>query len=152
MKIITAKTLLTVACLLLFGASALHGETLDSLKKTYSGITTVQAHFRQQIFVSALKRQREMEGDFFYKRGRDFVWRYTVPKKRYSCTTGRPSGRQRPTSPTSRRTRLTGRSWRAASSTSWTTWRASIRSSTLKGRSGKTTWRCWSLLPKKKAC
>ncbi len=82
MRTITAKTLLTVACLLLFGASSLHGETLDSLKKTYSGITTVQAHFRQQINVSALKRQREMEGDFFYKRGRGFVWRYSVPKEK----------------------------------------------------------------------
>ena len=69
-------------CLVLPGVGALRAETLDSLKRTYSGLNTVEAHFRQEIFLTSLKRQRRMEGDFFYKRGKGFLWRYTAPKEK----------------------------------------------------------------------
>jgi outer membrane lipoprotein-sorting protein len=85
MKGATPKAVLAAACLsclLFFGAVVLRGETLDSLKKTYGGINTVEAHFRQQIFLTALKRQRQMEGDFFYKRTKGFLWRYTAPREK----------------------------------------------------------------------
>ena len=57
-------------------------ETLDALKKTYGGITSVEAHFHQRILIKALKREREMEGDFFYKRSKGFLWKYTAPKEK----------------------------------------------------------------------
>ena len=57
-------------------------ETLDALKKTYAEITTVEAHFHQKILIKALKREREMDGDFFYKRSKGFLWRYTSPKEK----------------------------------------------------------------------
>ena len=40
----------------------------------------MEAHFRQKILIKALKREREMEGDFFYKRSKGFLWKYTAPK------------------------------------------------------------------------
>jgi chaperone LolA len=61
-------------------AGLAHADMLDSIKKTYSGIDTVEARFDQKITMSALKRQREGAGEFFYKRGKGFLWRYTVPK------------------------------------------------------------------------
>ncbi len=63
-------------------AGAAHADMLDSIKKTYSGINTVEARFNQKITMSALKRQREGAGEFFYKRGKGFLWRYTAPKER----------------------------------------------------------------------
>ena len=57
-------------------------ETLDALKKTYAEITTVEAHFHQKIMIKALKREREMEGVFFYKRSKGFLWKYTAPKEK----------------------------------------------------------------------
>jgi chaperone LolA len=59
-----------------------HAEQLDAIKKTYSEIKTVEAQFQQKIFISALKRQREMKGEFFYKRGKGFLWKYTVPTEK----------------------------------------------------------------------
>jgi chaperone LolA len=74
---------LTLAVLALVGlAGAARAETLDALKKTYAEITTVEAHFHQSILIKALKREREMEGDFFYKRSKGFLWRYTAPKEK----------------------------------------------------------------------
>jgi len=74
---------LTLAVLALVGlAGAARAETLDDLKKTYAEITTVEAHFHQSILIKALKREREMEGDFFYKRSKGFLWRYTAPKEK----------------------------------------------------------------------
>jgi chaperone LolA len=55
---------------------------LDSLKKTYSGINSVEARFLQKITLSALKRQREAKGEFFYKRGKGFLWKYTAPDEK----------------------------------------------------------------------
>ena len=72
-----------VACLLgaVVAVSAARADTLDSIKKTYSAITTVEARFQQKIALSALKRTREAKGEFYYKRGRGFLWKYTAPKE-----------------------------------------------------------------------
>jgi len=70
-----------VALLWITGVAA-HADMLDSIKKTYSEINTVEARFSQKITMSALKRQREGAGEFFYKRGKGFLWRYTAPKAR----------------------------------------------------------------------
>ncbi len=76
-------TMMTLALLVLVGtAGAARAETLDALKKTYAEIATVEARFHQSILIKALKREREMEGDFFYKRSKGFLWRYTVPKEK----------------------------------------------------------------------
>jgi chaperone LolA len=55
----------------------------DELKKTYGGISTLDAGFQQKIFISNIKKTREFNGEFFYKRGKGFLWRYTKPKEKY---------------------------------------------------------------------
>jgi chaperone LolA len=65
-----------------FAASAAGADVLDSLKKTYSTINTVELRFNQRITMSALKRQREAKGQFFYKRGKGFLWKYTAPTEK----------------------------------------------------------------------
>ena len=57
-------------------------EALDALEKTYAQIASVDAHFHQTILIKALKREREMEGDFYYKRSKGFLWKYTAPKEK----------------------------------------------------------------------
>jgi chaperone LolA len=75
--------MISLAVLVLMGfADAAHAETLDALKKTYAEITTIEAHFHQRILIKALKREREMEGDFIYKRSKGFLWNYTAPKEK----------------------------------------------------------------------
>jgi len=63
-------------------ASAAQGDALDSIKKTYAAITTVEARFQQKISLSALKRTREAKGEFYYKRDRGFLWKYSAPKEK----------------------------------------------------------------------
>jgi chaperone LolA len=71
---------LLAAIVLLLEASTVSGaDQLDPIKKTYAEIQTVHAKFQQKIVISALKRQRELKGEFFYKRGKGFLWRYTAP-------------------------------------------------------------------------
>jgi len=74
----------TVAGFLFAGVaiSAARADTLDSMKKTYSAINTVEARFEQTILLSALKRTREAKGEFYYKRNRGFLWKYTFPKEK----------------------------------------------------------------------
>ena len=55
----------------------------DSLKKTYAGINTLEAKFHQSLFIENIKKAREFDGEFFYKRGKGFLWRYTKPKAKY---------------------------------------------------------------------
>jgi chaperone LolA len=55
----------------------------DELKKTYGGISTLDAGFQQKIYISNIKKTREFNGEFFYKRGKGFLWRYTKPKEKY---------------------------------------------------------------------
>jgi len=52
----------------------------DSLKKTYAGINSLETSFRQKIFVSGIKKIREFDGEFSFKRQKGFLWKYTKPK------------------------------------------------------------------------
>ncbi|MBA4418234.1 MAG: hypothetical protein C0392_10045 [Syntrophus sp. (in: bacteria)] len=52
----------------------------EGIKKTYSEIVTMEARFHQTIFIASLKKERESDGEFFYKRQKGFLWRYKVPK------------------------------------------------------------------------
>jgi chaperone LolA len=52
-------------------------------KKTYGGISTLDASFQQKIYILNIKKTREFNGEFFYKRGKGFLWRYTKPKEKY---------------------------------------------------------------------
>lgn len=61
----------------------------DSLKKTYAQINTLEARFHQIIFISSLKKEREFDGEFYYKRQRGFLWRYKTPKVKYFLYDGR---------------------------------------------------------------
>ncbi len=63
--------------------SAAKGETgspFDSIKKTYAGITALEASFHQKIFVSGIKKIRDFDGNFYFKRHKGFLWKYTKPK------------------------------------------------------------------------
>ena len=64
-------------------ALTLYASNIEDIKKTYSAIITFETGFTQKIFISSLKKEREFEGDFFYKRGKGFLWRYKKPKGRY---------------------------------------------------------------------
>jgi len=74
--------LLMWAAAILFQAAPAHADAVDNLKKTYAGIETVEARFNQKILISTLKRERESKGDFYYKRGKGFLWRYTSPSRK----------------------------------------------------------------------
>ncbi len=54
--------------------------SFEGIKKTYSEIRTLEARFHQTIFIASLKKERESEGEFLYKRQRGFLWRYKTPK------------------------------------------------------------------------
>jgi len=56
---------------------------LDSVKKAYAGINTLEARFHQKLFIENIKKTREFDGEFSYKRGKGFLWRYTSPKAKY---------------------------------------------------------------------
>jgi chaperone LolA len=72
--------LLLALCALLATYQAHAANELDSIKKTYSQITTVEAQFQQRIFITALKKERQMKGEFYYKRSKGFLWKYTTPR------------------------------------------------------------------------
>ncbi|MCK9228307.1 MAG: outer membrane lipoprotein carrier protein LolA [Syntrophorhabdaceae bacterium] len=61
----------------------------DSLKKTYAGINSLEASFHQKIFVSGIKKMRDFDGDFFFKRHKGFLWKYTRPKGKTFLYDGR---------------------------------------------------------------
>lgn len=62
------------------GAESSMSSPFESLKKTYSAINTLEASFHQKIFVAGIRKTRETEGVFFFKRGKGFLWQYTKPK------------------------------------------------------------------------
>ncbi len=66
----------------LFQAAPARADAVDMLKKTYAGIQTVEARFNQKILISTLKRERESKGEFYYKRGKGFLWKYTSPSRK----------------------------------------------------------------------
>ena len=60
----------------------------------------MEARFAQKITLSALKRQREAKGEFFYKRGKGFLWKYTAPDEKVFLYDGKvlwQSEEERPT-------------------------------------------------------
>jgi outer membrane lipoprotein carrier protein len=67
---------------ILFQAAPAQADAIDMLKKTYAGIQTVEAQFTQKIVISTLKRERESKGEFYYKRGKGFLWKYTGPSRK----------------------------------------------------------------------
>jgi chaperone LolA len=62
--------------------AACAADEFDSIKKTYSQITTVDARFQQKIFITSLKRERQTQGQFYYRRGKGFLWKYTAPREK----------------------------------------------------------------------
>ncbi len=55
----------------------------EALKKTYGQINSMEARFHQRIFISSIKKEREFDGEFYYKRGKGFLWQYKTPKVKY---------------------------------------------------------------------
>jgi outer membrane lipoprotein-sorting protein len=49
----------------------------------------MQATFHQKIYIAGLKKGREFDGEFFYKRQRGFLWRYNKPKVKYFLYDGK---------------------------------------------------------------
>jgi chaperone LolA len=76
------KTILYIIILmvapLLCGASG-----FDSVKKAYAGINALEANFHQKLFIENIKKARDFDGEFSYKRGKGFLWRYTKQKAKY---------------------------------------------------------------------
>ena len=68
------------------------GDAIDMLKKTYAGIQTVEARFNQKISIATLKRERESKGEFYYKRGKGFLWKYSAPAPKVFLYDGRAIG------------------------------------------------------------
>jgi len=66
-----------------------YASPFDSLKKTYSEIVTLEAKFHQILFISSLNKEREFSGEFYYKRQKGFLWKYTKPKQKYFLYDGR---------------------------------------------------------------
>ncbi len=60
-----------------------HASPFDGLKKTYSGVNSLEAAFHQKIFIASLKKERTFEGDFYYKRHKGFLWKYRTPKVKF---------------------------------------------------------------------
>lgn len=77
-----AVCLLIWVAAILFQAAPARADAVDVLKKTYAGIQTVEARFNQKILISTLKRERESKGEFYYKRGKGFLWKYTGPNRK----------------------------------------------------------------------
>ncbi|MRR08257.1 MAG: outer membrane lipoprotein carrier protein LolA, partial [Deltaproteobacteria bacterium] len=61
----------------------------DSLKKTYAAINSLEAGFHQKIYVSGIKKIRDFDGEFFFKRHKGFLWKYTKPKGKTFLYDGR---------------------------------------------------------------
>jgi chaperone LolA len=78
-----------IAAALLFSSSVARADSLDMLKKTYAGIQTVEARFNQRISIATLKRERESKGEFYYKRGKGFLWKYSAPVPKVFLYDGR---------------------------------------------------------------
>ena len=74
--------LLLYICLVLVAPAVARADAVDVLKKTYAGIQMVEAHFNQKILISTLKRERESKGEFYYKRGKGFLWKYAGPNRK----------------------------------------------------------------------
>lgn len=65
------------------GTGSVPASPFDEIKKTYADIRTLETRFNQRIVISSLKKERESKGEFFFKRQKGFLWRYTSPKVQY---------------------------------------------------------------------
>ena len=61
----------------------------EGIKKTYSEVVTLEARFHQKIFIASLKKERDSDGEFSYKRQKGFLWKYRTPKVRYFLYDGK---------------------------------------------------------------
>ncbi|MDR2017956.1 MAG: outer membrane lipoprotein carrier protein LolA [Syntrophobacterales bacterium] len=61
----------------------------EGIKKTYFAIMTLEASFHQKIFIASLKKERESDGEFSYKKQKGFLWKYKVPKAMYFLYDGK---------------------------------------------------------------
>jgi len=61
----------------------------SGIEKAYAEINTLTAQFHQKIVISSLKKEREFDGKFFYKRRKGFLWQYTSPKVKYFLYDGK---------------------------------------------------------------
>lgn len=61
----------------------------DEIKRAYAGIKTLEAQFKQRIFISSLKKERDSRGEFYFKRQKGFLWRYKMPKVQYFLYDGK---------------------------------------------------------------
>ena len=69
--------------------TVLHQSSFDEIKKAYAEIKTLEAQFKQRIFISSLKKERDSKGEFFFKRQKGFLWRYKTPKVQYFLYDGK---------------------------------------------------------------
>ncbi|HVN97057.1 MAG TPA: outer membrane lipoprotein carrier protein LolA [Syntrophorhabdaceae bacterium] len=83
------ENVLCVSALIVAVTTSSFAVGFDDLKKTYGDINSLEATFHQKIFIATIKRAREFDGEFFYKRGKGFLWRYTKPKIKYFLYDGR---------------------------------------------------------------
>lgn len=82
--------LLTIICVDFANVHAADSSSpFDGLKKTYSGVNSLEAVFHQKIFIAGLKKERTFEGDFFYKRNKGFLWKYRTPKVKFFLYDGK---------------------------------------------------------------
>ncbi len=70
------------AIILLMAPAICIAAGFDSIKKTYAGINALEAKFHQKLFIENIKKTREFDGEFSYKRSKGFLWRYTKPKEK----------------------------------------------------------------------
>lgn len=61
----------------------------DEVKKTYAEVRTLETKFNQTIFIASLKKERQSKGEFFFKRHKGFLWRYSSPKIQYFLYDGK---------------------------------------------------------------
>lgn len=82
-----------ILCLVMIATIGIPGRVLASpfegIKKTYSEINTLEAVFHQRLYIAGLKKEREFEGEFLYKRHKGFLWKYKVPKTKYFLYDGK---------------------------------------------------------------
>ena len=71
------------------GADSGFSSPFEGIKKTYSEINTLEARFHQKILIASLKKERESDGEFYYKRHKGFLWKYKTPKVKFFLYDGK---------------------------------------------------------------
>lgn len=73
----------SIALLFFVISSLCLGSTTDDIREKYSTIRTFKCQFRQTLFLAHLNSKKEFTGDFYYKKGKGFIWIYKTPWLRY---------------------------------------------------------------------